>query len=53
MVKMNIHLEFEDLQISKLNELFLVAARIKKAGRSARQGFGKFKSKTNPNGGGV
>jgi hypothetical protein len=53
MVKMNIHLESEDLQISKLNEIFLVADRIKKAGRSARQGFGKFKNKTNPNGGGA
>jgi hypothetical protein len=53
MVKMNIHSESKDLQISKLNEFFLVADRIRKAGRSAQPGFGKFKSKTNPNGGGT
>jgi hypothetical protein len=51
MVKMNNHSEPEDLQISKLNEFFLVADRIRKAGRSTRQGFGKFKSKPNPSGG--
>jgi len=51
MVKTNNHSESEDLQISKFNEFFLVADRIRKAGRSARQGFGKFKSKPNPNGG--
>ncbi len=53
MVKMKIHSEPGDYQISKLNEFFLVADRIRKAGRSSRQGFGKFKSKSNPNGGGV
>jgi hypothetical protein len=55
MVKMKIYSESKDLQISKLNEFFLVADRIRKAGRGARQGlgFGKFKSKTNPNSGGV
>jgi len=53
MVKMNIHPESEDLQISKLNEFFLVVDRIRKAGHSARQGFDKFKNKTNPNGGGA
>jgi hypothetical protein len=53
MVKMNIHSESKDLQISKLNEFFLVVDRIRKAGCSARQGFGKFKSKTDPNGSGA
>ncbi|CAM6031017.1 unnamed protein product [Sphagnum balticum] len=55
MVKMNTYSESEDLQISKLNEFFLVADRIKKVGRSTRQGlgFGKFRSKMNPNGGGA
>jgi len=53
MVKMKNHSELEDSQISKLNECFLVADRIRKAGRSSRQGFGKFKNKPNPNGGGV
>jgi hypothetical protein len=53
MVKMNNHLEPEDFQISKLNEFFLVADRIRKAGRSVRQGFGKLKRKPNPNGGGA
>jgi hypothetical protein len=33
----------EDLQISKLNEFFLVADRIRKTGRGARPSFGKFK----------
>jgi hypothetical protein len=51
MVKMNIQPEPEDLQISKLNEFFLVADRIRKAGRKARHGFGKFKCKLNPSGG--
>lgn len=40
---MNIHSELEDLQISKLNEFFLMADRIQKAGRGARPSFGKFK----------
>jgi hypothetical protein len=53
MVKMKNHSELEDSQISKLNEFFLVADRIRKARRSARQGFGKFKSKPNPNSGGA
>jgi hypothetical protein len=53
MVKMNNHSESEDLQISKLNEFFLVADRIRKVGRSVRQGFGKFKNKPNPSGGGA
>ncbi|CAK9866781.1 unnamed protein product [Sphagnum jensenii] len=53
MVKMKIHSELEDAQISKLNECFLVADRIQKARRSSRQGFGKCKSKPNPNGGDV
>jgi len=53
MEKMKIHLELEDTQISKLNECFLVADRIRKAGCSSRQGFGKFKNKPNPNGGGA
>jgi hypothetical protein len=53
MVKTNISSESEDIQISKLNEFFLVADRIRKAGRYTRQGFRKFKSKTNPNGGGA
>jgi hypothetical protein len=53
MEKMKIHSELEDTQISKLNKCFLVVDRIRKAGRSSRQGFGKFKSKLNPNGGGV
>ncbi|CAK9205150.1 unnamed protein product [Sphagnum troendelagicum] len=50
MVKMNLHSESEDPQIQRLNEFFLVADRIRKAGRSARQGLGKFK-KSSPNGG--
>jgi hypothetical protein len=53
MVKMKNHSEPEDSKISKLNEFFLVADRIWKARRSSRQGFGKFKSKPNPNGGGA
>ncbi len=53
MVKMNNHSEPEDLQISKLNEFFLVADRIRKAGCSAQQGFGKFKSTPNLGGGGA
>jgi hypothetical protein len=53
MVKMNNHSEPEDLQISKFNEFFLIADTIRKVGRSARQGFGKFKSKPNPSGGGA
>jgi len=35
MVKMNNHSESEDFQISKLNEFFLVADRIRKTGRNA------------------
>jgi hypothetical protein len=53
MLKMNNHSEPEDFQISKLNEFFLVADRIQKAERSARQGFDNFKRKPNPNGGGA
>lgn len=53
MAKMKNHSEPEDSQISKLNEFLFVADRIRKAGCSARQGFGKFKSKPNPNGGGA
>jgi hypothetical protein len=53
MVKMKNHSELEDSQISKLNEFFLITDRIRKAGRSAQQGFGKFKSKLNPNSGGA
>jgi hypothetical protein len=53
MVKMKNHSELEDSQISKLNEFFLVGDRIRKAGHNARQGFGKLKSKPNPNGGGA
>jgi hypothetical protein len=53
MVKMNNHSDPEDLQISKLNEFFLVTDRIRKVGRSTRQGFSKFKSKPNPSGGGA
>jgi len=52
MVKMNLHSEFEDLQIQKLNEFLLVSDRIRKAGRSSRKGLGKFK-KPSPNGGGA
>ncbi|CAM6013460.1 unnamed protein product [Sphagnum balticum] len=49
MVKTKINSECEDLQISRLNEFFLVADRIRKAGRDVRQGLGKFKcSKPNP-----
>jgi hypothetical protein len=43
MVKMNIHSESDDLQISRLNEFFLVADKIQKVRRSARQGIEKFK----------
>ncbi len=53
MVKMKINLESEDLQISRLNEFFLMADKIRKAGCGARQGLGKFKcSKANPSSGG-
>lgn len=52
MVKMNLHSEFKDLQIQKLNEFLLVSDRIRKAGRSSRKGLGKFK-KPSPNGGGA
>jgi len=53
MVKMKINSEFKDLQISKLNEFFLMADRIRKVGCGAHQGLGKFKcSKSNPSGGG-
>ncbi len=53
MVKMNNHSEPKNLQISKLNEFFLIADRIRKAGRSARQSFDKFKSRPNPSGSGA
>jgi hypothetical protein len=53
MVKMKNRSKLEDSQISKLNEFILVADRIRKVERSARQGFGKHKSKLNPNGGGA
>ncbi|CAK9271392.1 unnamed protein product [Sphagnum jensenii] len=53
MVQMKINSESEDLQISRLNEFFLVADRIRKARRDARQGLGKFKcNKSNPSDGG-
>ncbi len=53
MVKMKIHSKSKDPQISRLNEFFLVANRIWKAGRGMRQSFGKFKcNNLNPNGGG-
>ncbi|CAK9215899.1 unnamed protein product [Sphagnum troendelagicum] len=53
MVKMKINSEFEDLQISRLNEFFLVADRIRKAGCGTRQGLGKFKcNQPNPSGSG-
>ncbi|CAK9865732.1 unnamed protein product [Sphagnum jensenii] len=53
MVKMKINSKSEDLQISKLNEFFLVADKIRKAGCDAQQGFKKFKcNKPNPNSGG-
>ncbi|CAK9253726.1 unnamed protein product [Sphagnum jensenii] len=51
MGKMEICSDLEDQQISKLNEYSLVALRIRKAGRGARLGFGKFKCKK-PNLGG-
>jgi hypothetical protein len=51
MVKMKINSEYKDLQISRLNEFFLVVDRIRKAGRGAWQGLGKFKcNKPNPSG---
>ncbi|CAK9195828.1 unnamed protein product [Sphagnum troendelagicum] len=53
MVKMKTHSGLEDTHISKLNECFLVTDRIRNVGRSSRQGFGKCKSKLNPNGGGA
>ncbi|CAM6023817.1 unnamed protein product [Sphagnum balticum] len=53
MVKTKINSKLGDLQISKLNEFFLVVDKIRKAGCGARQGFGKFKcNKLNPSGGG-
>lgn len=45
---MNLHSEFEDLQIQKFNEFLLVADRIRKAGHSSRKGLRKFK-KPSPN----
>ncbi len=45
MVKMEICSDSEDQQIFKLNEYSLIAYKIWKAGRDARLGFGKFKSK--------
>jgi hypothetical protein len=50
MVKMNLHSEPEDPQLQRLNEFLLVADRIRKGGRNARKGLGKFK-KPSPNGG--
>jgi hypothetical protein len=52
MGKMEICSDLEDQQISKLNEYSLVALRIRKAGRGARLGFGKFKCRK-PNLGGI
>jgi hypothetical protein len=53
MVKMKIHSKFEDLQMSRLNEFFLVANKIRKAGCGAQQGLDKFKcNKPNPSGNG-
>jgi hypothetical protein len=44
----------EEQKILKLNECLLAADRIREAGRSERQGFGKLGcSKQNPNGGGA
>jgi hypothetical protein len=49
---MKINSKSEDLQISILNEFFLVANMIRKAGRGVRQGHVKFKcNKPNPSGG--
>jgi len=48
MVKMNLHSKHEDPHLQKLNEFLLVADRIRKVGRSARKGPGKFK-KPSPN----
>jgi hypothetical protein len=53
MIKMKNRSELEDSQISKLNEFFLVADRIRKAEHSAWQGLSKYKSKPNLNGGGA
>jgi len=53
MVKMISCSNSEEQRILKLNESFFFADKIWKAGRSAQQGFGKFKSgKRNPNDGG-
>jgi hypothetical protein len=43
MVKMNLHSEFEDFHIQRLNEFLLVVDRIRKARRNVRQGLEKFK----------
>jgi len=40
MVKMSLSVDLEAQQISRLNEHFLVADRIRKARRNARQGKG-------------
>jgi hypothetical protein len=53
MVKTIIHTKSEDLQISRLNEFFLVANRIRRAGRCSRQGFSKPRSRPNLSGGGA
>ncbi|CAM6062820.1 unnamed protein product [Sphagnum tenellum] len=53
MGKMEICSDLEDQQISKLNEYSLVALRIRKAGRGARLGFGKFKCRKSNLGGNV
>jgi hypothetical protein len=52
MVKMHWAIDLEAQQISRLNEHFLVADRIRKAGRSMRQGNSWLKNKLlNPSGG--
>jgi len=48
MVKSNISSELEDFQISKLNEFFFVADKIKKAGRNARQGLKNVQKQNEP-----
>jgi hypothetical protein len=54
MEKMSWAADLEALQISKLNEHLLVANKIRKAGRNARQGNGWLGNKLlNPNGDGT
>jgi hypothetical protein len=43
MVKMEICFDLEDQQTSKMNEAFLLAYKVRKAGRGVCLGFGKFK----------